>query len=349
MFLICFGTRPELIKLIPLINIFKEQNIGYYTLFTGQHETLIEDFYEYIDEPNIILTNIMEHGQSLNKLTSKILARMDDVYDTYKIKNVIVQGDTTTSFAISLSAYNRQIKVIHIEAGLRTNNKYSPYPEEVNRRCISEIADIHLCPTTLSYNNLINENINKGLYIVGNTIVDTYNYILTKYKPDQYITNLIRKNSKYILVTLHRRENKGVKMMKMWNELNILCSSYKFIYIYHPSVPESKNKLLNKIDILEPQNYINMVYLINNCSGIISDSGGIAEEAVCANKKILMCRDTTERPETIRCGLGKLIDTEIINNITFLFIQNDKIIIENPYGRNVCDKIMTSLRLELEL
>ena len=119
MFLICFGTRPELIKLIPLINIFKREQIEYYTLFTGQHETLIEDFYEYIDEPTIILTNIMEHGQSLNKLTSKILAKMDDVYDIYQVKYVIVQGDTTTSFAIGLSAYNRKIGVIHIEAGLR--------------------------------------------------------------------------------------------------------------------------------------------------------------------------------------------------------------------------------------
>jgi len=349
MFLICFGTRPELIKLIPLINIFKREQIEYYTLFTGQHETLIEDFYEYIDEPTIILTNIMEHGQSLNKLTSKILAKMDDVYDIYQVKYVIVQGDTTTSFAIGLSAYNRKIGVIHIEAGLRTNNKYSPYPEEVNRRCISEIADIHFCPTTLSYNNLVKENIKKGIYIVGNTIVDTYDYILTNYKPEQHIINIIRKNPKYIVVTLHRRENKGVKMNKMWNELNILSSSYKFIYIYHPSVPESKTKLLDNIDVLEPQNYVNMVYLINNCSGIITDSGGIAEEAVCANKKILICRDTTERPETIKCGLGKLIDTEIINNITFLNMKNEKIIIENPYGKNVCEKIINILKKELEL
>jgi len=340
MYLICFGTRPEIIKLIPLINSFKLNNIEFLTLFTGQHETLIEDFYEYINSPDIILTNIMEHNQSLNKLISKILAKMDDVYNTYKITNVIVQGDTSTAFTIALSAYNQQIRVIHIEAGLRTNNKYSPFPEEVNRRCISKIADIHFCPTQSSVMNLKNENIIDNVYLVGNTIVDTYQYILSNYKPSNIIQKLIK--DKYIIITLHRRENRGDKLLKMWNELNILSATYKFLYIYHPSVPESRKNLHKNIKILEPLNYCDMVYLINNCSGIISDSGGLQEEAVCANKKILVCRNSTERQETINCGLGKLIDTNIINNITFLD-TNNTIIIENPYGNNVCNKIIDIL------
>jgi UDP-N-acetylglucosamine 2-epimerase (non-hydrolysing) len=342
MYLICFGTRPELIKLLPLINLFEYNQLKYVLLFTGQHETLMEDFYQYIGSPDVVLTDIMEHGQSLNKLVSKILAKIDDVYNSYKITNVIVQGDTSTAFAIALSAYNRQIKVIHIEAGLRTKDKYSPFPEEINRRCVSEIADIHFCPTVIAMNNLIRENITKDVYLVGNTIVDSYKYILDNYHPDNDVRKIIRDNPQYIIVTLHRRENRGVKLNKMWNELNILSSSYKFIYIYHPSVPESKNKLVSNIKIIEPQNYCNMVHLINNCMGIISDSGGIQEEAVCANKKILICRDTTERLETIECGLGMLIDTDIINNITFLNNIVDDVL-DNPYGINVCQKIVDVL------
>jgi UDP-N-acetylglucosamine 2-epimerase (non-hydrolysing) len=344
-YLICFGTRPELIKLIPLIKKFREGEYNFLTLFTGQHETLIDEFYDYIGKPDIIFTNIMEHGQSLNKLTAKILDRMDSVYDIYKITNVVIQGDTTSGFAIALSAYNKKIKVIHLEAGLRTADKYSPYPEEVNRRCISEIADIHFCPTISALNNLTRENITHDVYLVGNTIVDTYKLILQYNKPEYNILQIVEANPCYIVVTMHRRENRGVNMTRMWNELNILSSTYKFVYIYHPSVPESKHKLCSNIHILEPQNYANMVYLINNSSGIISDSGGIAEEAVCSNKKILICRDTTERMETIQCGLGRLIYNDIIDNITFLHI-NDIIVTENPYGTNVCDKMMQYLQIE---
>jgi len=346
MYLISFGTRPELIKLIPLINTFKSYGINYITLFTGQHETLIQDFYEYINEkPTIIFKDVMEHNQTLNMLLSKIMLRMDGVFEAYGVDNVIVQGDTTTAYGVCLSAFHRKIRTIHIEAGLRTYDKYSPYPEEINRRCISQIADIHFCPTELSYNNLLNENVDGELYLVGNTIVDSYKYILNNYEPDFNIKKLIGNNKNYYLITLHRRENRGSNMNKMWNQLNILSSSYKFVYIYHPSVPESKNKLVTKyITILEPQNYINMVYLINNCRGLITDSGGIAEEATCAHKKILICRNTTERQETINCGLGKLVDCDIINNINFLDNVDDDIV-ENPYGNDVCEKIIQALRL----
>jgi len=343
MYLICFGTRPELIKLIPLIQQFKLKNIEYKTLFSGQHQNLIENFYKYIDEPDFILSDVMEHNQTLNKLASKIMLKIDVIYSSNEnIDNIIIQGDTTTAYTIALTAFHRQINVIHLEAGLRTNNKYSPYPEELNRRMISQIADIHLCPTTISVENLKRENIIKNVYLVGNTVVDIYKYVFENTHPSIYIQNIIDNNSNYIVVTLHRRENRGEKIDLMWKQLNNLSSKYKFIYITHPSLPKSKEVLDKNIVLLDPLDYENMVHLISNSFGIITDSGGLQEEAVCANKRVLVCRDTTERPETIDCGLGKLIDTQITENILFL---NETIsnIPENPYGNNVCENILNVL------
>ena len=344
MYLICFGTRPELIKLIPIIQKFKEKNIQFKTLFSGQHENLIKDFYKYIDEPNYIFKNIMEHGQTLNQLSSKILLQSNSLFEKNKgvFDYVMVQGDTTSAYSLALSCFHFKIPVIHLEAGLRTNNKYSPFPEEINRRLISQIASIHLCPTQKSIENLYNENIRENVYLTGNTIVDMYDFIQKNTNPDVSIKNVIKENDKYYVVTLHRRENRGEKIKKMWEQLNLLSNKYKFIYISHPSLPESKEILNSNIIVLEPQNYENMIHLILNSSGIITDSGGLQEEAVCAMKKVLICRDTTERPETIECGMGKLIDTQIINNITFFDDKNSNIV-ENPYGNNVCEKVFKYL------
>lgn len=341
MYLICFGTRPELIKCIPLIQKFKENNIEFKTLFSGQHENLIEDFYKYIDKPDFIFYNIMEHGQTLNQLSSKILLQSNKLFQEKKdvLKYVMVQGDTTTAYSLALSAFHFQIPVIHLEAGLRTNDKYSPFPEEINRRLISQIASIHLCPTTLSVENLQKEQITNGVYLVGNTVVDIYKYIFENTIPSNKIQDIIDNNKEYIVVTLHRRENRGDKMFSMWEQLNTLSSKYNFIYITHPSLPDSKNRLNNSnIILLEPQDYESMVHLISNSKGIITDSGGLQEEAVCANKRVLVCRDTTERPETIVCGLGKLIDTRITENMCF-FDKEIGNVVENPYGNDVCEKI----------
>lgn len=343
MYLICFGTRPELIKCIPLIQKFKKKNIYFKTLFSGQHEMLIEDFYKYIDKPHFIFTNIMEHGQTLNQLSSKILLKSNKLFTENKFSHIIVQGDTTTACSIAISAFHFKIPVLHLEAGLRTNNKYSPFPEEINRRLISQIASIHLCPTTLSVRNLQKEQITNCVYLVGNTIVDIFKYILKNMVPSNKIQNVIDNNKDYIVVTFHRRENRGDKMFSMWKQLKMLSSEYNFIYITHPSLPDSKNILDNSnILLLEPQNYENMVHLISNSKGIITDSGGLQEESVCANKKVLICRDTTERPETINCGLGKLIDTQIIENIHF-FDEEITNVVENPYGNDVCEKIIAKL------
>ena len=341
MYLICFGTRPELIKLIPVINMFKQKNILHKTLFSGQHESLIEDFYKYIDKPDFVFNNIMIHGQTLNELSSKILLQSNKLFKENKFTNIIVQGDTTTAYSLALSAFHFQIPVIHLEAGLRTNDKYSPFPEEINRRLISQIANIHLCPTKISVKNLEKEGIINNVHLVGNTVVDIYKYIFENTKPSEKIENII--NKEYIVVTLHRRENRGEKMNIMWNQLNELSNKNKFVYITHPSLPDSKT-ILNQdnIILLEPQNYENMVHLISNSKGIITDSGGLQEEAVCSNKRVLVCRDTTERPETIECGLGKLIDTNIVDNIDF-FDKELIDIIENPYGIDVCENIILTI------
>lgn len=345
MYLICFGTRPELIKCIPLIHKFTEKKIEFKTLFSGQHESLIEDFYKYIDKPDFVFTNIMEHGQTLNQLSSKILLQSNKLFLENKFSNVIVQGDTTTAYTLALSAFHFQIPVIHLEAGLRTNDKYSPFPEEINRRLISQIANIHLCPTALSVENLQKEQITTGIHLVGNTVVDIYKYIFENTSPSNKIQEIIDNNKEYIVVTLHRRENRGEKMFSMWKQLNDLSGKYKFIYITHPSLPDSKNILDNSnIILLEPQDYESIVHLVSNSKGIITDSGGLQEEAVCANKHVLVCRDTTERPETIDCGLGKLIDTQITENICFFDKEIDDVIV-NPYGNNVCEKVFKDINI----
>jgi len=338
MYLISYGTRPEIIKLTPLILKFRECKIPFLTLFTGQHETLIEDFQKCFNlgDPDIILYNIMAHGQGLDALASKILDKMESIYTKYpNIKKVIIQGDTTSSMTVALSAFHNKKVIIHLEAGLRTGNKHNPYPEEINRKIISQLADIHLCPTKIAEDNLHQEKICWTTHCVGNTIVDMYKFVKTNHFDRNY------KNIKgpYYLVTLHRRENRGILMKQMWSQLNKLSSEYNFIYITHPSLPESKEILSNKITLLEPQNYINMIQLISNSNGIITDSGGLQEEAVCANKRVLICRKTTERPETVTYGLGLLVDTDISSNISFLNepINPSK---QNPYGDDVCSKII---------
>jgi UDP-N-acetylglucosamine 2-epimerase (non-hydrolysing) len=377
MILIAYGTRPEIIKFFPLIKAFEENNIQFATLFTGQHPDLYKNMKDLIPKPNYCLHNIMETNQSLNKLSSKILNQIDDIFQDVihnhkKLDYVMVQGDTTTSVMVAMATFYRNIKVIHLEAGLRTHNKQSPYPEEVNRQLISRIAEIHLCPTELAVINLKNENITENVYNVGNTIVDAYEYIVNSQKIKKKLEKVVSvvKNRKYILITLHRRENRGNKMIRMWKQINELADCYPlyhFLYITHPSLKDVSSYLTNKNIILqEPCDYITMVLFIKNCVGIITDSGGIQEEAISADKRILVCRNTTERPETIENGYGLLIDDKIKENISFLldekidntnsyllnntnsYLLNNSILdnslfnypVINPYGENVCEKII---------
>ena len=352
MYLICYGTRPEMIKLLPLINIFKLQNIIFKTLFSGQHLNLFDDFKTLLPTPDYVLDNIMEQNQTLNMLSSKILKTIDNILLNNTITDIIIQGDTTTAFTIAFAGFHHKKQIIHLEAGLRTHNKYSPFPEETNRNLISKIANIHLCPTNIATNNLKRENIIENVYNVGNTVVDVFDYMIQNTSIPENISTIIEKiqveHKKYIIITLHRRENRGKKMQNMWQQLNELSLSKKhknfvFIYITHPALPESSEILNKNIIRLEPLDYVSMVHLIYNSLGIITDSGGLQEEAICANKKVLVCRDTTERPETIDSGFGKLVDTQIIENIDFLLSENTISLHINPYGENVCKKIISVL------
>ena len=226
MYLICYGTRPELIKLIPLINKFKEYDINFITLFSGQHQDLIKDFYTLVEKPNIVLEDVMEKGQNLDSLVSKILLKMSFVFGNNNVDNVIIQGDTSTSFAIALSSFHHKKNIIHVEAGLRTFDKYSPFPEEMNRVIISRLANVHLCPTSIALENLKKENIIDNVYNVGNTIVDMFDFVFRNTTMNERIKKLIPEKNDYILVTLHRRENRGKKMENMWFQLNELSEKY---------------------------------------------------------------------------------------------------------------------------
>ena len=333
MYLFCYGTRPEMIKMFPLIETFDKNNIPYKTLFSGQHPDLYKQFKSLLPKPDYQLTDIMCHGQSLNQLSSKIMAKLDDILQDEVIKYVIVQGDTTTAYTIAMSAFHNKKKVIHLEAGLRSHQKYDPYPEEVNRSLISRIASIHLCPTTIAVENLKRENITNNVYLVGNTVVDAFKLMSGSN------TMMEQKN---ILVTLHRRENRE-KMKIMWDQLNELAKTTRLIYILHPSLKEASDYLDDRIMKLNGVCYEDMVGIIKSCVGIITDSGGLQEEAVCAGKRVLVCRETTERPETIESGWGKLVGTRILENIDFLYEKGNNQTV-NPYGENVCEKIVGALK-----
>ena len=325
--LICYGTRPEIIKLNPVIKSFQKNNIPFQTCFTSQHKTLFKDFQNFIPEPDIVLKNVFFEGQSINQMLSKIISEFDVISKSFT--DVFVQGDTSSAVGIALAAFNSKIRVHHIEAGLRTHNRKSPFPEEMNRLLIAQCADYHYCPTEKAVENLQSDNITNHVYNVGTTIVAVY---------QNYNSNS-ETNSNYFLVSLHRRENRGNRMISMIEQLNQIQN--EIIYITHPSIDSSfyKQHVKSKyIQLIEPVNYLKMVELIQNCKGIISDSGGLQEEAVCANKKILICRESTEREETIECGIGKLVDDQIHKNINFFDEPIDSNI-KNPYGENVSEKI----------
>lgn len=288
MILLAYGTRPEYIKLKPLIDVFNENNFEYLTLFTGQHTTLIgehnPDYIINIDDLNDLHINRLDRiVKSIMGLFTAILINVND------IDYVLVQGDTTTAFAVALTSFHYGVKVIHLEAGLRTYDKENPYPEEVNRRLISQIADIHLCPTKQSLINLRNEETQGKIHVVGNTVIDN----LLQHKNKCEYTNKI-------LVTLHRRENHH--WLDQWfieiNTLAIEHPELEFILPLHPNPNVQKHKhLLTNVNVINPLPYDEMLDLLVKTRLVITDSGGLQEECSFFNKICLTCRTVTERPE----------------------------------------------------
>tara|TARA_Y100000590_G_C15683218_1_gene1000607 strand:- start:8 stop:1033 length:1026 start_codon:yes stop_codon:yes gene_type:complete len=320
--LICYGTRPEIIKLSPLINILREKKITHSTVFTGQHTDLFDDVKDLIPDPDYKLS-IMKKNQTLNDILSRISEGFIEILKNLNPDIVIVQGDTSTVLTCALNAFYANIDIGHVEAGLRTFNLSSPYPEEGNRQLVSRIANYNWAPTKIAFNNLKKEGV-KNIFLTGNTIVDAckaFNY-------------KIKYNNK-ILITLHRRENFGDKIIKIFKEINQLATIHndlEFIFPMHPNPNIQQHKsLLSKIKVIKPLKYLDLLKLLSEVKFVISDSGGIQEECATFKKKILVCRDNTERPEGVDVGFAKIIGTNVIDN--FDWANNNNIWNGiNPYG-----------------
>jgi UDP-N-acetylglucosamine 2-epimerase len=331
MILLAYGTRPEYLKCQSLINEFNKNNFLYKTLFTGQHANLLKE-----KKANVVI-EITDGDNRLDSIVASIMNCFEGLEKQWNITHVIVQGDTTSAMAVALSAFHHGIKVIHLEAGLRTYDRNNPYPEEINRRIISQIADIHLCPTELARQNLLNERIDDNIYVVGNTVIDN----LLPYKNKCKYTNKI-------LVTLHRRENHYI--MKEWfielEKLATMYPEYSFILPIHPNPNVQKWRyLLNNVVVINPLPYNEMLDLLIQARLVITDSGGLQEEACFFNKKCLTCRVVTERPEAI--GLSTFMvqfTTDLIS--TFQFHHCDpEIDVECPFGDgHAAEKIMKILK-----
>jgi UDP-N-acetylglucosamine 2-epimerase (non-hydrolysing) len=328
MILLSYGTRPEYIKLKSLIHEFDINNYPYKILFTGQQPDIGKfeyDFYIHIKDGN-------------NRLDSIIQSLMNYLPIIHnKITHILIQGDTTSALALALSAFHNGIKVIHLEAGLRTYDRNNPYPEEVNRRIISQIADIHLCPTLLAEQNLEDERILGDKYVVGNTVIDN----LLPYKDKCEYTNKI-------LVTLHRRENHH--WMDQWfiavDLLAKLYPEYEFILPIHPNPNVQKYKhFLENVKIIDPLPYEEMLELLVKCRLVITDSGGLQEESCFFNKKCLTCRIVTERPEAIGLSTFMVERPNMLTEVFMKHIDDYKINVECPFGDgHAAEKIMKILK-----
>jgi len=329
--LLVFGTRPEAIKIAPLVKEFERHTQHFETrvCVTAQHREMLDqvlDFFHIVPDYDL---DIMKPGQNLYEVTSRILLIMKSVLEELEPDLVLVHGDTATTFATSLAAYYQKIKIGHVEAGLRTTSLYSPWPEEGNRRLTGVLADIHFAPTFTSRNNLLRDGISEdSIFVTGNTVIDALQAVLGQMESDTSLKSQIERkifnsgfqglNSKFILVTGHRRENFGRGFLNICMALRALADRNPVINILfpvhlNPSVREPVNKLLSgvrNITLVEPFQYEEFVYLMNKSYLILTDSGGIQEEAPSLGKPVLVMRDTTERPEAIAAGTVRLVGSE---------------------------------------
>ncbi len=378
--LLVFGTRPEAIKMAPLVKKFQEDP-EFQTLVcvTAQHREMLDQVLDIFDiKPDYDL-NIMKQGQDLYDITSRVLLGLRDVLNETNPDVVLVHGDTTTSTAAALAAFYKQIPVAHVEAGLRTNNIYSPWPEEMNRRITGRIATYHLAPTELSRQNLLKENIdNQNIIITGNTVIDALLWVVNKIKSDANLAGTLQiniKNNGYdidriedkrklVLITGHRRENFGEGFRNICNAIKTLSIKYPdvdFVYPMHlnPNVRKpiaeifgnDKDKSGNTF-FIEPLDYLNFVFLMEKADIILTDSGGIQEEAPSLGKPVLVMRDNTERPEALEAGTVKLVGTDydkIINEVSELLDNEESYNMMskavNPYGDgSACKRIVDFLK-----
>jgi UDP-N-acetylglucosamine 2-epimerase (non-hydrolysing) len=358
-----FGTRPEALKLAPVIKQLKNRDkISVHVCVTAQHREMLDQVLELFHiKPDYDL-NIMQAGQALSELTARLFVELSPILNEIKPDWVLVQGDTTTVMAASVLAYYHRIKVGHVEAGLRTGDKWQPFPEEVNRRIAGIIADLHFAPTEVAYKNLMREGVAKSnIVVTGNTIIDTFMDVVNR--PYDYKVGPLAEidfKKKIILVTVHRRENFGVRLENICNAIASLANLYGddilFIYPVHlnPNVQGPVNRILQNIPniiLLPPLEYQHMVHLMRSASLILTDSGGIQEEAPSLGIPVLILRDKTERPEGVEAGCAKLVGTDIgpiFDAVTYLLenkIAFQKMVdVKNPYGDgNASNRIVEAL------
>jgi UDP-N-acetylglucosamine 2-epimerase (non-hydrolysing) len=351
------GTRPEVIKMAPVIQKLKQLTgeVEVQICTTSQHRIMQDKMMHLFGLHSNYDLNVMKPNQDLFYLTSEILLQLKDVLQHYKPDWVLVQGDTTTSFAGALAAFYSGIKIGHIEAGLRTYNFLAPFPEEANRQLTSRLATIHFAPTKIAQNHLLREGIPKErIFITGNTAIDTLLWMQKHFNMERicthlpkYILNLINTGRPYILITGHRRENFGNGFLSICNAIQTLANRYpawSFVYPVHlnPNVYNTVFKLLSgysNIHLLDPLEYESFVYLMSHCKIVLTDSGGVQEEAPSLKKPVLVMRETTERSESIEAGTAKLVGTSEDNLVreASKLIDNEAtyqnmITNTNPYG-----------------
>jgi len=375
--LIVFGTRPEAIKMAPLVKEFQKYTDTFETkvCVTAQHREMLDQVLDLFEITPDYDLDIMKPGQDLYDVTSNVLLGMKIVLSEFKPDVVFVHGDTSTTFSAALAAFYQQISVAHIEAGLRTGDIYSPWPEEANRQLTTQITRYHFAPTPTSKDNLLKENVQENSIVVtGNTVIDALFLALEKIKNnsklEQEIIRIISssinnskfniKNSKFILVTGHRRENHGqgfIDICTALKEIALGNPDIDIVYPVHlnPNVQKPVKKMLSNIAniyLIEPLQYEEFIYMMDKSYFIITDSGGVQEEAPSLGKPVLVMRDTTERPEALDAGTVKLVgtDTQLIIKEAQELIDNkhsyDKMSkAHNPYGDgNACEKIISCLK-----
>lgn len=348
-----FGTRPEAIKMAPLIKEIERRNdIDSIVCVTAQHREMLDQVLEVFKIiPNYDL-NIMKSGQTLSEITSRVLISLEEIIKKEQPSIILVHGDTTTTFAGALAAFYNQVDIGHVEAGLRTWNKYSPFPEEMNRQMVDRMTDIFFAPTNISKNNLLKENVDESkVYVTGNTAIDAMNYTIKEDYTHEVFDWV--GSDKLILLTAHRRENLGKPMENIFKAINKITKAFnnvKVVYPIHmnPKIREIANNIIGdneKVKIIEPLEVTDFHNFINKSYLILTDSGGIQEEAPSLGKPVLVLRDTTERPEGIDAGTLKLVGTD-----TYTIYENTKLLLENkdeydkmskatnPYGDGTASK-----------
>lgn len=379
--MLAFGTRPEAIKMAPLVHEFRKHPDQYATLVcvTGQHRELLDQVLNIFGIVPDYDLNIMKSGQDLYDVTARVLSGMRDVFSEAKPEIVLVHGDTTSSMAVALAAFYQQISVGHVEAGLRTHNIYSPWPEEMNRQITGRIATYHFSPTPLSRENLLREGIDKSrIFVTGNTVIDALYAVVNKIKDDVSLQISLGKDLKtagydigrlaaeegrrLVLITGHRRENFGDGFLHICLAIRMLSEKHPyvdFVYPMHlnPNVRKPIKKVFGEnrqsnLFFIEPLEYLSFVYLMEKSSIVLTDSGGIQEEAPGLGKPVLVMRDTTERPEALEAGTVKLVGTDydkIVSEVSSLLVDNQYYSkmsqAINPYGDGrACRRIVDALK-----